>query len=77
MHLKSLREKWAGLDSFQIKVIACLCMTVDHIGAYISNDFVMKYYGLLRIVGGIAAPLFLFILVQSIRYTRDRLNLLK
>lgn len=75
--LKSVREKWPGLDTFQIKVIACLCMTIDHIGAYMSNDFIMKYDGLLRIIGRIAAPLFLFILVQSIRYTRDRLNLLK
>lgn len=66
------QEKLEGLNAFQIKIIACFCMTIDHIGA-----FGNQYYAMLRIVGRAAAPLFLFILVQSIRYTKNRTKLLK
>ena len=66
------QEKLEGLNAFQIKIIACFCMTIDHIGA-----FGNQYYAILRIIGRAAAPLFLFILVQSIRYTKNRTNLLK
>lgn len=66
------QDKLGGLNAFQIKIIACFCMTIDHIGA-----FGNQYYAILRIVGRAAAPLFLFILVQSIRYTKNRTKLLK
>ena len=54
------QDKLGGLNAFQIKIIACFCMTIDHIGA-----FGNQYFAILRIVGRAAAPLFLFILVQS------------
>ena len=77
MSFYSYQKKWAVLDSFKVKSIACLCMTVDHIVAFSDNDLGKKYYILFRAIGRIAAPLFLFILVQTICHTRSRLNLLK
>ncbi len=48
-------------------------MTIDHIGVHASKlPFVHKYYEIFRILGRIAAPLFLFILVQSFRHTKSK-----
>lgn len=56
-----------GLNSFQIKLIALVLMVVDHCGLYFFPQVV-----LLRWVGRIAAPLFLFCAVHSIDYTRNK-----
>lgn len=77
MNIKLCREKLETLDSFKIKIIACFCMTVDHVGAFGSDILGSWYYTIFRMIGRIAAPLFLFILVQSIRHTRNRTNFLK
>lgn len=77
MNIKLCREKLEILDSFKIKIIACFCMTVDHVGAFGSDILGSWYYTIFRMIGRIAAPLFLFILVQSIRHTRNRTNFLK
>jgi hypothetical protein len=62
-----------GLTAFQIKIIALVCMTIDHIAAYgYEIPIVSRYATYFRAVGRIAAPLFLFILVQSIRHTRSK-----
>ena len=37
MNIKLCREKLETLDSFKIKIIACFCMTVDHVGAFGSD----------------------------------------
>lgn len=61
------------LSSFQIKVIALISMTLDHIAAFGFGIPIVSQYGTyLRTIGRIAAPLFLFVLVQSIRHTRSR-----
>ena len=62
-----------GLTAFQIKVIALVIMTLDHIGAFAFEiPIVAQYEGYLRRIGRLAAPLFLFLLVQSIRHTRNK-----
>ena len=61
-----------GVSAFQIKCIALLCMTVDHIAAFGGWTFLGVYQVDFRLIGRIAAPLFLFILVQSARRTHDR-----
>jgi len=67
------REQTKGLTAFQIKVIALIAMTLDHIGADGRGiPIVARYEGFLRGIGRLAAPLFLFILVQSIRHTRNK-----
>lgn len=48
-------------------------MTLDHIAAYGFNvPLILRYGSFLRTIGRIAAPLFLFLLVQSIRHTRSK-----
>lgn len=62
-----------GLTSYQIKLIALIIMTIDHIGAYgYDIPAIGALYIPLRIVGRIAAPLFLLMVVESARYTRNR-----
>ena len=66
-------SKNRGLNAFQLKIIALICMTVDHIGAIgFEIPFINQYAIYFQIIGRIAAPLFLFVLVQSIRYTRNK-----
>lgn len=62
-----------GLTAFQLKVMALVFMTLDHIGAFAFEiPAVARYETWLRSVGRLAAPLFLFLLVQSIRHTRSK-----
>ncbi len=62
-----------GLSAYQIKIIAVIFMTLDHLAAYGFEIPVFdQYYSWLRLVGRIAAPLFFFTLTESVRYTRSR-----
>ena len=62
-----------GLTAFQLKVIALVCMTLDHIAAFgFEIPGVARFEDPLRTIGRIAAPLFLFLLVQSVRHTRSK-----
>lgn len=60
-----------GFTSFQIKIIALVCMTVDHIAAYALAGAAVLYEPM-RVTGRIAAPLFLFLVVQGARHTRNK-----
>lgn len=55
------------LSTGALKLIAMFFMTVDHIGAYLLPQVVF-----LRILGRIAAPLFLFCITEGLRHTRNR-----
>lgn len=62
-----------GLDAYHIKMIALIFMTIDHLGAYAFEiPVISAHYSALRILGRIAAPLFLYILTDSIRYTHSK-----
>jgi len=62
-----------GLTAYQIKVIAVIAMTLDHLAAYgFEIPLIDAYHYKLRLIGRIAMPLFLFILTDSIRYTRNK-----
>ena len=66
-----------GLDAYHIKMIAIVFMTIDHLGAYgFEIPVISEHYSALRILGRIAAPLFLFILTDSIRYTHSKTGFL-
>ena len=64
-----------GLTAYQIKWIAVFFMTLDHLAAYgFEIKLIRTYSHYLRIVGRIAAPLFLFIVVESTRHTRNQVK---
>lgn len=72
--LKSLSK---GLNANQIKWIALAFMTIDHIGAYIlTGGASLVQNGVISVLGRIAVPLFLFVLAESVRYTKDRRRLI-
>lgn len=70
------RARWTpgqGLSTSAIKWIALFFMTLDHIAAFgFEIPIVGRFYDPLRLVGRIAAPLFLFALVQGLRHTGSR-----
>ena len=63
-------RKWFNvgvLTNNQLKMIALVCMTIDHIGAYILNDWII-----LRIIGRIAFPIFAYMIAEGCTYTKNR-----
>lgn len=54
------------LTSFELKMIALITMTFDHIGAVL-----LPQYGFLRIIGRIAFPIYSFLIVEGLFYTKD------
>lgn len=59
-------EKFKCLTSFELKLVALITMTIDHIGAVL-----LPQYGFLRIIGRIAFPLYAFLIVEGFFYTKD------
>jgi len=61
-----------GLTSFQLKIIALIIMTIDHFGAYklFTDSPGINVY--MRITGRIAAPIFLFLLIEGLKHTRGK-----
>ncbi|MDY3617414.1 TraX family protein [Agathobaculum sp.] len=63
------KRRW-GLDGFQIKMIALIIMTIDHI-----HYFGCTLYDLpliLTLIGRIAAPLFVFMVAEGFAHTHNR-----
>lgn len=68
----------AGLSAFALKLLALFAMTLDHLAAYSSAiPFFARWYIPLRILGRIAAPVFLFLLAESARQTKNRRKFLR
>ncbi len=62
-----------GLNSWQIKMIAIVFMTIDHLGAYGFEIPILDAVKTeLRLLGRIAMPLFLFIVTESVKHTSSR-----
>lgn len=55
------------LSGNQLKIIAVIAMTLDHIGVQILTDC-----EILRIIGRIAYPVFAYMIAEGCRYTRNR-----
>ena len=71
----------SGISQEGLKLLACITMLIDHIGATLmirliqetsANDasLVWLYY-LMRIIGRIAFPIYCFLLVEGAAHTRD------
>ena len=68
-----LQKKKYGLTSYQLKWIALIFMTIDHLGAYgFRFPIISSSVYFLRGLGRIAAPLFLLMITESVRYTRSK-----
>lgn len=65
-----------SLNGFQLKLIALAIMTIDHLAAYDVFPMSDQLYGEMRLIGRIAAPLFLFMNVEGLRHTRSRAKFL-
>ncbi len=62
-----------GLNSFQLKILAVIFMTLDHTAAFLSVvPAINTASETTRIIGRIAAPLFLYALSQGMRHTRSK-----
>ncbi|MEG1505808.1 MAG: TraX family protein [Lachnospiraceae bacterium] len=62
-----------GLTSYQIKVIALILMTIDHIAVYLRNvPYIEQAHVILRIIGRISAPLFLYLIAVGMEHTRSK-----
>ena len=59
-----MKTKSKGLSQEGLKLIACLTMLLDHIGATILPSTT------LRIIGRIAFPIYCFLLAEGVHYTR-------
>lgn len=64
-------EKFTGLSGNQLKIIALIAMTCDHVGLQLLPQF-----GILRILGRLALPIYAYMIAEGCRYTHDRRNYL-
>lgn len=60
-----------GLTGNQLKILAMAAMTCDHIGLQLLPQF-----GVLRIIGRLALPIYAYMIAEGCRYTHDRKNYL-
>lgn len=68
-------KKVFGLTGNQLKLIALLTMTVDHIGLFFIPANSMLYI-ISRMIGRLAMPIFAWMIAEGCRYTKNRLRYL-
>lgn len=64
--MNAIRTRF-GLTGNQLKLLAMLTMTIDHIGAIL-----LPQYRFLRIIGRLAMPIYAFMIAEGCHYTHDR-----
>jgi TraX protein len=60
--------KVMSFNAFQLKLLAAMLMTLDHIQAYFPDSVPLAFHWL----GRISAPIFFFLLIEGYTYTRNR-----
>lgn len=60
-----------GLTGNQLKLLALVLMTIDHIGAYL-----LPHILILRCIGRLAMPIFAWMIAEGCHYTKNRLRYL-
>lgn len=61
------QRKWAGLTGNQLKILAMIAMTCDHVGLQL-----FPQYPILRLIGRLALPIYAYMVAEGCRHTRDR-----
>ena len=56
-----------GLSASTLKIIGCIFMVIDHIGAILLPDLLI-----LRIIGRLSYPFFAYFIAEGCRYTRNK-----
>lgn len=54
------------MNSFTLKLIAIITMTIDHVGAVL-----FPQYYILRVIGRVSFPIFAFLIANGYHYTKD------
>ena len=65
--MHALTKTRPGLTGNQLKIIAMITMTCDHVGLYLLPQF-----PLLRVLGRLALPIYAYMIAQGCRHTHDR-----
>ena len=65
--MTTLTKQASGLTGNQLKLIALVSMTIDHIGVQFFPQSVI-----FRIIGRLALPIFAYMIAQGCRYTRNK-----
>lgn len=60
-----------GLTGNQLKILALIAMTVDHVGF-----FLLPQYKILRIIGRLAMPIFAWMIAEGCEHTKNRFRYL-
>lgn len=64
--MNAIRSRFS-LTGNQLKLLAMLTMTIDHIGAIL-----FPQYRFLRVIGRLAMPIYAFMIAEGCHYTHDR-----
>lgn len=66
------------MSTFTLKVIAIVSMLIDHIGAvFLSDNKYPELYLAARLIGRLAFPIFVFLIVEGFYHTKDIMKYLK
>ena len=57
------------LSNFDLKILAIITMTIDHIGAIVYPNI-----DIFRIIGRVSFPIFAFLLVEGFKHTSNKLK---
>lgn len=68
-----LEKKRSWFTSFDLKILALILMTLDHIGYFLGSPGLLNTPFYFRLLGRISAPLFIFCMAQGFFYTRSKM----
>lgn len=65
-------KKYTILNGFALKIIAMILMTLDHVGIFLAQfENLAQISTIFRILGRLALPLFIFLLVEGFKHTKS------